>query len=142
MENNRIKKKNIKPQMSEKEIRDKLKEYTLVDDITKVDIGTHLRYFSIDDKGNKLFRLGGFLNKVNFKDGYVVLGNNKITWSVQIKTSEFYKKMSYSELKRKIEIKIYKKYMKKLQALEEENKNLKNALKEIKKRKKDKKDKR
>lgn len=138
MENNKIKKKNIRSQMSEKDIKDKLKEYTLVDDITKVDIGTHLRYFSIDDKGKKLFRLGGFLNKVNFKDGYIVLGNNKITWSVQIKTSEFYKKMSYSELKRNIEIKIYKKYMKKLQALEEENKNLKNALKEIKKRKKDK----
>lgn len=134
MDKNLIKKKNIKPKMSDDDIKDKLKEYTIVDDITKVDIGTHLRYFSIDDKGNKLFRLGGFLNKVNFKDGYIVLGNNKITWSVQIKTSEFYKKMSYNEIKQKVEIKVKSKYLKKLQLLQEENTNLKNALKEIKRK--------
>lgn len=134
MDKNFIKKKNIKPKMSDDDIKDKLKEYTLVDDITKVDIGTHLRYFTIDDKGNKLFRLGGFLNKVNFKDGYIVLGNNKITWSVQLKTSEFYKKMSYNEIKQKIEIKIKSKYIKKLKLLQEENINLKNTLKEIKRK--------
>ena len=132
---NKIKKKSSKNKLSIEEIKEKLKEYTRIDDISKVNIGTHLRYFTIESNGNKLFRLGGFLNKVNLKDGYVVLGNNKITWSVQIKTSIFYKKMNYRELKKKIEKKIKSKYLKKIQELEKENDNLKKSIKEIKKKK-------
>lgn len=132
---NKIKKKSSKNKLSIEEIKEKLKEYTRIDDISKVNIGTHLRYFTIESNGNKLFRLGGFLNKVNLKDGYVVLGNNKITWSVQIKTSIFYKKMDYRELKKKIEKKIKSKYLKKIQELEKENDNLKKSIKEIKKKK-------
>lgn len=132
---NKIKKKSSKNKLSIEEIKEKLKEYTRIEDISKVNIGTHLRYFTIESNGNKLFRLGGFLNKVNLKDGYVVLGNNKITWSVQIKTSIFYKKMDYRELKKKIEKKIKSKYLKKIQELEKENDNLKKSIKEIKKKK-------
>ena len=131
---NKIKKKSSKNKLSIEEIKEKLKEYTRIDDISKVNIGTHLRYFTIESNGNKLFRLGGFLNKVNLKDGYVVLGNNKITWSVQIKTSIFYKKMNYRELKKKIE-KIKSKYLKKIQELEKENDNLKKVLKRLKRKK-------
>lgn len=127
---NKIKKKNIK-NYSNDEIKDKLKEYIRVDDITKVDIGTHVRYFSIVN-GKKLFRLGGFLNKINSSDGYVVLGNNKITWSVQIKTSIFFKKMNYDEMKKII----FKKYEDRINKLKEENKNLKKTLKEIRDKKK------
>tara|TARA_B110000908_G_C10265575_1_gene463560 strand:+ start:6309 stop:6728 length:420 start_codon:yes stop_codon:yes gene_type:complete len=136
---NKIKKKVIKNQLTDKEIKERLKEYIYVEDISKVNIGTHLRYFTIDKNGNKLFRLGGFLNKINMNDKYVVLGNNKLTWSVQMKTSKFYKKMSYRELKKKIERKLTIKFLKKIQELQKENDNLKNSLKELKKKKKKKK---
>tara|TARA_B110000902_G_C14105452_1_gene512266 strand:+ start:466 stop:885 length:420 start_codon:yes stop_codon:yes gene_type:complete len=133
---NKIKKKSSKNKFSTQEIKDKLKEYTRIDDISKINIGTHLRYFTIESNGNKLFRLGGFLNKVNLKDGYIVLGNNKITWSVQIKTSIIYKKMDYRELKKKIERKLKAKYLQKIIDLQKENMNLKKSIKEIKKKKK------
>ena len=133
---NKIKKKSSKNKLSTEEIKQKLKEYMRVDDISKINIGTHLRYFTVESNGNKLFRLGGFLNKVNIKDGYIVLGNNKITWSVQIKTSIFYKKMDYRELKKKIEKRLKAKYLKKIIELEKENSNLRKSIKEIKKKKK------
>ena len=136
---NKIKKKTVKNTLSNDQIKERLKEYKLVEDISKVNIGTHLRYFTIKPDGSKLFRLGGFLNKINLNDGYIVLGNNKITWSVQIKTSKFYKKMTYRELKKKIEAKINTKYLKKIKELIEENNRLRKSLKEIKKRKKNKK---
>lgn len=130
----KIKKKNTSTKLSEKEIVQKLKEYTRVSDITTVPIGTHLRYFTVDSKGNKLFRLGGFLNKIVLNDGYIVLGNNKITWSVQLKNAIIFKKMDYNELKKKIESKVKVKYLKKIRKLEEENENLKKSLKEIRKK--------
>merc|ERR1712166_1236931 len=122
---NKIKKKSSKNKFSTQEIKDKLKEYTRIDDISKINIGTHLRYFTVESNGNKLFRLGGFLNKMNLNDGYIVLGNNKITWSVQIKTSIIYKKMDYRELKKKIERKLKAKYLQKIIELQKENMNLK-----------------
>mgnify|MGYP006134884695 CR=1 FL=1 len=131
----KIKKKNTSQKLTEKEIVQKLKEYTRIDDITKVAIGTHLRYFIVDDKGNNLFRLGGFLNKIVINDGYIVLGNNKITWSVQLKKAIIFKKMDYHELKKKIERKVRVKYLKKIQKLEEDNNNLRKSLKEIRKKK-------
>ena len=133
---NKIKKKSSKNKFSTQEIKDKLKEYTRIDDISKINIGTHLRYFTVESNGNKLFRLGGFLNKMNLNDGYIVLGNNKITWSVQIKTSIIYKKMDYRELKKKIERKLKAKYLQKIIELQKENMNLKKSIKEIKKNKK------
>ena len=40
------------------DIKNKLKDYTLIEDITKIPIGTHIRYFIHDSKTNtKLFRL-------------------------------------------------------------------------------------
>jgi len=77
---NKIKKKSSKNKLSTDEIKKKLKEYSRVDDISKINIGTHLRYFTVESNGNKLFRLGGFLNKVNIKDGYIVLGKKKKNW--------------------------------------------------------------
>ena len=42
--------------------------------------------------GKKMFRLGGFLSKVNLSQGYVVLNNGNLSWSVQLKGSIFLKK--------------------------------------------------
>lgn len=127
---NKIKKKNIK-KYSEDEVKEKLKEYVRIDDISKVNIGTHIRYFSVVN-GKRLFRLGGFLNKINLNDGYIVLGNNKITWSVQIKSSIFFKKMNFDEIKKHISLH----YEEKIKKLKEENNKLKKSIKEIRNNKK------
>lgn len=62
--------------------REKLKNYTEVDDIDSVTISTHVRYFVWDNKKNLWkFRTGGLLTKKHPK--YVVLSNGKYSWSVQ-----------------------------------------------------------
>ena len=52
--------------LSPEEIKEKLEEYKKVDDITTVSLNAHLRYFIVNEKtGEKQFRLGGFLNKID-----------------------------------------------------------------------------
>lgn len=90
-------KKTLQEQLSADEITEKLQGYTKVDDISEVPLNTHIRYFTKDDNGNKVFRLGGFLHKKNNADTYVMLSNGKSVWSVQIKNTIFYKKLSHKE---------------------------------------------
>ena len=56
-----------------------------------------------------------------------------MSWSVQIKNSVFFRKMSFSDLKEELVEKISKKYENKITSLKNENKKLKDALKQIKK---------
>ena len=66
--------------------REKLKGYKEVDDIDSVSISTHVRYFIYDKTDNKWkFRTGGLLAKKHAK--YVILSNNKYSWSVQKEVS-------------------------------------------------------
>ena len=100
-------------QLTKEEIIEKMKGYTRVENIMDVPVNTHLRYF-IEKDGKKIFRNGGFLhNKIN-GDVYVILSNGKNSWSVQVKGTIFYKKMSHTEeinsLKSKYEKKIKEQY--------------------------------
>ena len=103
-----------------------------MDDISTVSLNAHLRYFTVNDKGEKQFRLGGFLTKIDIEKGYVVLSNGKLSWSVQLKNTIFFQKMTFQELKKELKEDIEKKYKEDLRVLKDENKKLKNALKEIK----------
>lgn len=79
------------------EIAEKLQGYVKVDDIADVPVGTHIRYFKINPDGSQMFRMGGLLqNKLN-ADKYVMLSNGKNTWSVQVKDTVFFRKMSHKE---------------------------------------------
>lgn len=119
--------------LSPEEIKEKLEEYKKVEDISKVALDAHLRYFTINtNTGEKLFRLGGFLKKIDLEKGYLVLSNGSLTWSVQIASSIFFQKMTFLELKKEIIAEAEKKNESKLQKLISENKKLKEALKEIK----------
>ncbi len=123
--------KSMQQSLSPDEIKEKLKEYTPIDTIDEAPINSHIRYFTIDSKGKKQFRLGGFLTKID--TDYVVLSNGKLSWSVQKKNSIFFKKMSYDELKEELIDKISNKFEKKIISLEKENETLKTTLKDIKK---------
>ena len=124
--------KTYQEKLSPDEIKKKLEEYKQVDDIKEVPLNSHLRYFSINTKtGKKQFRLGGFLTKIN-KD-YVILSNGSLSWSVQINSTVFFQKMTFSELKNELTEKISLKYEKKINKLIEENSILKRTLKDVKK---------
>ena len=124
-------KKSYQDNLSPAEIKQKLEEYSQVDDIDEVPLNSHLRYFTINVKtGKKQFRLGGFLTKID-KD-YVVLSNGTLSWSVQKKNNIFFRKMTFQELKEELTGKIKKSYESELKKLKEENKKLKSALKKVK----------
>lgn len=123
--------KSYQDKLSPDEIKNKLKEYKQVDDIKEVSLNSHLRYFTINTKtGKKQFRLGGFLTKIAKE--YVILSNNTLSWSVQIKSTVFFQKMTFAELEDELKKKINAKYEKKIKKLEEENSILKNTLKQVK----------
>ena len=124
--------KSYQESLSPDEIKEKLEEYKQVDNIDEVLVSTHLRYFTIDPKtGKKEFRLGGFLTKHN--EDYVVISNGNFSWSVQKKTSIFFQKLNFKELKDDLVKKISKKFEKQLTDLVDENSKLKDTLKEVKK---------
>jgi len=119
--------------LSPAEIKEKLEEYKKIEDINTVSLNAHLRYFTINEKTDeKQFRLGGFLTKIDKDKGYVILSNGQVSWSVQIKSSIFFKKMSFQELKEEIVEDVGKIYNDQITKLKSENKKLKKALKEIK----------
>jgi hypothetical protein len=116
-------KKTIQDKLTKEDIIEKLKNYREVDDINKVPVNTHMRYF-IKKNNKKLFRLGGVLIKKDHPD-YVVLTNNKITWSVQKNNTIFFKKITFDE----IEIE----YKNKINKLKKENKRLREIITKLKK---------
>ena len=92
-------KKTFTGNLTKDEINEKLQDYKLVEDISKVPLGTHLRYFVIKD-GVKLFRMGGNLKRNLDLPKFIVLVNALGTeWTVQIKDTIFYKKMLIKEIK-------------------------------------------
>jgi len=92
--------------LSNEQIQKLLEDYTKVENINNVPVGTHLRYFSIDENNNKKFRRGGLLHNNKGLPDYVILSNGKQTWSVQVKNTIFYKKMTLVELKNKYKTRI------------------------------------
>jgi hypothetical protein len=143
--------------LTNKEIKEKLADYKKCLDIKKVSIGTHLRYFTTDPQTKKqLFRLGGTLNKIDPEGRYIILNNGTVSWSVQISGTQFWQKLSESELREEMkeelkkeiltedhvnidqenkelkkEIKILYKKIEKLEDFEKENEKLKDQLNKI-----------
>ena len=89
--------------LSNQDIKNKLKDYKKVDDINKIQLGTHIRYFVVDQKTKtNLFRLGGILNKIDPNLRYITLTNGNLSWSVQLSNSILYHKMSDDEIKQEL----------------------------------------
>ena len=118
-------------QLSKEQINERLADYTKVDDLYKVPLGVHLRYF-VEKDGEKLFRMGGQLYKNTGLPDYVILNNGKAQWSVQVKDSIFYRKMTLNEIKEEYESN-FKTIKEKYDKLKEENKLLKEKLKKYEK---------
>lgn len=90
--------KTFQDNLTNDDIKDKLKNYKSVDNINNVQLGTHLRYWAKNLKTGELkFRLGGVLSKRDPDKPYIILDNGVQTWSVQKKSSKFYRKMSKEE---------------------------------------------
>ena len=127
----------LQDKLSADEIQEKLEDYVEVEDISKVSLNTHLRYFSIitDPKKKttkKAFRLGGFLTNKNEYEKYVILSNGKSSWSVNTKQSIFYRKMGIEEIKETYQDEIDELN----EVVEKQKKEIKKLTKEISKLKK------
>ena len=98
-------KKTIQDTLTKEDIKEKLKDYKKVDDITKVLIGSHIRYFIKDLKTKKtMFRLGGFLTKFGENYKYLVLSNGEFSWSVQLNgNNELWVKINPKEMQEQIQ---------------------------------------
>lgn len=102
-ENNNEKKKTYTETLTKEEIGEKLEDYKLVDDISKIPLDTHLRYF-IKKDNEMLFRMGGNLKRNLDLPNFIVLKNAVGTeWTVQVKDTIFYKKMTIKEIKEEYE---------------------------------------
>ena len=95
-------KNSIQKNLSPEEIKEKLEEYKRVENVETLALNAHLRYFNTDKNGNKNFRLGGFLTKIDKDKGYMILSNGNVSWSVQIKDSIFFQKMNFKDLKEEL----------------------------------------
>lgn len=92
-------KKTYTENLTKEEINEKLEDYKLVEDISKVPLDTHLRYFVKKDN-EMLFRMGGNLKRNLDLPNFIVLKNAVgAEWTVQVKDTIFYKKMSVKEIK-------------------------------------------
>ena len=112
--------------LNKDEIQKKLEDYTKVDDLSTVPLGTHLRYF-INKDGEYLFRMGGNLKRSTDLPKFVILKNAVgVEWSVQVKDTIFYKKMTLTEIKNEYENIIDELHLK--------IKKLKNEIKTLKKK--------
>lgn len=103
--------------LTEEEIDKLLEDYMEVN-INNVPIGTHLRY--IDP--NKGFRHGGVLKNNSGLPDYIILKSaTGPEWSVQVKGTIFFKKMTINEIKQA--------YENEIKELKIKNKKLKEELK-------------
>lgn len=112
-------------QLSKEQIEEKLEDYVKVEDIFKVPLGVHMRYFS-NINGKMIFRMGGLLHKNTGLPEYVILSTTptgKPGWSVQVKDTIFYRKMTLNEIKIEYQT-IIDELIEKNKKLKDENKKL------------------
>lgn len=119
--------------LTKQDIKDKLKDYIKVNNIINIPIGTHIRYFTIKDNKEQVFRLGGILSRIDTNARYIMLTNGKLTWSVQIEKSTFFKKMSDEELKNEIKEEIKKELLTETNINNDENEYLKKEILKLEK---------
>ena len=94
----------LQQNLTQDEIDEYLKDYlklsskNLFEKVKEIPLNTHLRYYSVKENGEKLFRLGGFLKKVDPNGRYIILANkdNK-SWSVNLEKSVLYKKITSTD---------------------------------------------
>jgi hypothetical protein len=89
--------------LTEDDIKAKLVNYkrlNSVEELSKVALGTHIRYFDCKNDEYK-FRSGGIIINNKGIPNYIVLSNGKNSWCAQIKTSIFFKRMNNHEIKEK-----------------------------------------
>jgi len=91
-------KKTVQDKLTPNQIKDLLNDYVEVADVNSIPLNTHVRYFSKQKDGRKVFRIGGYLINNKEADKYIVLTNRKNNWSVNTKNSIFFKKISTDEL--------------------------------------------
>jgi hypothetical protein len=108
--------------LTKEEIKQLLENYEKVEDITKVNIGTRLRYFDIKDPHNKKFRYGGVLVAVHAPVYIVLSGKKGLSFSVQIKDAIFFKEIKTEE--------VHKEYEEVIKKLEEKYRTVKYNLKD------------
>lgn len=86
--------------------------------ITRDDLqlNSHVRYFTEID-GDRKFRMGGFVKKIDLDKNYMVLTNNTHSWCVDLKKATVYKKIDHNDF-----VNLEKKYLK----LTEDHGNLQN----------------
>jgi hypothetical protein len=87
--------KTYQDKLSYDEIKEKLKNYVKVKDLTAIPLNTHIRYIErkinpLTQKMETKFRLGGYLVNKRNADKYIVLSNGRVKWSVQVPSTVFY----------------------------------------------------
>jgi len=115
-------------QLSKEQIQEKLEDYKKVDDMFKVPLGVHIRYFS-NINGKMVFRMGGQLHNNTGLPEYVILNSGKVQWSVQVKNTTFYRKMTLTEIKNEYQ-NIIEDLVQKNKKLKDENKKLTEKINE------------
>jgi len=121
--------------LTDKDIAKYLEDYVRIkkDDVFKIPLGNHIRYFNINPKtGEKQFRMGGVISKFGDNNQYLICSNGTFSWSVQLNNSIIYKKLNTNELKEEMKKEVISESKKKIEDLNEENKKLKKMLKDIK----------
>lgn len=127
--------KTFQDTLQEDDINVLLEDYKIVeyDDLVKIPMNTHLRYFIIKQTPNgeqKFFRMGGNLVNKDNPQEYLVVSNGKHSWSIQVKNAIIYRKLTIDEIKEEYkdlisqkdnEIKKYRKEIKRLRLLLSEN---------------------
>lgn len=84
--------------LTNNEIKHLLEDYTKVKDISLIEKGTHIRYFSKNNNGEYQFRTGGVLKINNEPDKFIILNNGRKSWSVQTKDTIFYSKVIINKI--------------------------------------------
>jgi hypothetical protein len=82
--------------LTPEQIEEKLENYSQTD-IANIPLGVHVRYFKTVN-GKKKFCSGGILRVNTGLPTYVLLSNGELTWSVQVKDTIFFRKMTNSEI--------------------------------------------
>jgi hypothetical protein len=121
------KKKTQTDNLTKDEIKKLLEDYNEVDDINDVPIGTHMRYFTLVNGENK-FRMGANLKIIDSAKGFVMLRNAVgYEFSVQLKGTTFFKKMTMTDIKSEYD-KLIADLNDKVKKLKSENKLLKETV--------------
>ena len=82
--------------LSKNQIQELLADYEKINNIEelkKVPIGTHIRYFDIKNNEMK-FRTGGILTVNTGLPDYIILNSGHVSWSVQVKTSLLFRRIT------------------------------------------------